>query len=187
MTQDLNRRELLGTAVGRPSRRRGDCRRARRPGRGQGVVHQDHLAAGLRGRYQGVFQDRNQPQDHRLGRGDRLGTEGCLCPRGITLRAARRREPDARIEHLWQKIYRSHRDMRGGPFMVNDLSGIDMALWDITGKLHGVPVYRLLGGPSRDRIRMYPSPRHTRPAPGGSAPVGPAGGIDIAAASSGRT
>ena len=61
-----------------------------------------------------------------------------------------------RIEHLWQKIYRSHRDMRGGPFMVHTLSAIDMALWDITGKAWGVPVYRLLGGPLRDKVRMYP-------------------------------
>ena len=49
--------------------------------------------------------------------------------------------------------------MRGGPFMVHTLSAIDMALWDITGKLRGVPVYRLLGGPTRDKIRMYPTPK----------------------------
>ena len=57
-------------------------------------------------------------------------------------------ENPTRIEHLWQKLYRSHRDMRGGPFMVHTIAGIDMALWDITGKLWGVPVYRLLGGPT---------------------------------------
>lgn len=74
-------------------------------------------------------------------------------------------ENPTRIEHLWQKIYRSHRDMRGGPFMVHTLSAIDMALWDITGKLHGVPVYRLLGGPCRERIRMYPSPKAHKAAP----------------------
>jgi galactonate dehydratase len=64
-------------------------------------------------------------------------------------------ENPTRIEHLWQKVYRSHRDMRGGPEMVHTLAGIDQALWDITGKLWGVPVYRLLGGPTRDRIRVY--------------------------------
>ena len=67
-------------------------------------------------------------------------------------------ENPTRIEHLWQKIYRSHRDMRGGPFMTHTLAGIDMALWDITGKLWGVPVYRLLGGPTRDKVRFYPTP-----------------------------
>src|SRR4051812_34536008 len=66
-------------------------------------------------------------------------------------------ENPTRIEHLWQKLYRSHRDIRGGPFMTQVISGLDMALWDITGKLHGVPVYRLLGGPTRDKIRMYPT------------------------------
>lgn len=79
-------------------------------------------------------------------------------------------ENPTRIEHLWQKIYRSHRDMRGGPFMTHTLSAIDMALWDITGKLHNVPVYRLLGGPTRDKIRMYPSPKSHKCGTGGPHP-----------------
>ncbi len=70
-------------------------------------------------------------------------------------------ENPTRIEHLWQKLYRSHRDMRGGPYMVHTIAGLDMALWDIAGKLWGVPVYRLLGGPARDKIRGYPSPKAT--------------------------
>lgn len=75
-------------------------------------------------------------------------------------------ENPTRIEHLWQKLYRSHRDMRGGPFMVHTIAGIDMALWDITGKLWGVPVYRILGGPTRDKIRVYPSAKATKPGAG---------------------
>jgi galactonate dehydratase len=76
-------------------------------------------------------------------------------------------ENPTRIEHLWQKLYRAHRDMRGGPFMVHTIAGIDMALWDITGKLWGVPVHRLLGGPCRDRIRIYPSAKSHKAPPGG--------------------
>jgi galactonate dehydratase len=79
-------------------------------------------------------------------------------------------ENPTRIEHLWQKVFRSHRDMRGGPFMVHTLSAIDMALWDIAGKLHGVPVYRLLGGPCRERIRMYPTPKAHKVGTGGPHP-----------------
>lgn len=79
-------------------------------------------------------------------------------------------ENPTRIEHLWQKLYRSHRDMRGGPFMVHTISAIDMALWDITGKLWGVPVNQLLGGPTRDKIRMYPSAKATKVGTGGPHP-----------------
>src|SRR5437868_9687650 len=75
-------------------------------------------------------------------------------------------ENPTRIEFLWQKLYRAHRDMRGGPFMVHTIAGIDMALWDIAGKLWGVPVYRLLGGPTRDKIRVYPSAKATKPGAG---------------------
>jgi galactonate dehydratase len=79
-------------------------------------------------------------------------------------------ENPTRIEHLWQKVFRAHRDMRGGPFMTHTLSAVDMALWDITGKHWGVPVYRLLGGPTRDKVRMYPSPVATKLGTGGPHP-----------------
>ena len=76
-------------------------------------------------------------------------------------------ENPTRIEHLWQKLHRSHRDIRGGPFMVHTLSAIDLALWDIAGKLYGVPVYRLLGGPTRDKIRIYSTPKALKVPPHG--------------------
>ncbi|MDP6153131.1 MAG: galactonate dehydratase [Phycisphaeraceae bacterium] len=59
-----------------------------------------------------------------------------------------------RIEHHWQHLYRAV-FFRSGPVRMSALSGIDQALWDIAGKHHGVPTYQLLGGPVRDRIRVY--------------------------------
>jgi len=58
------------------------------------------------------------------------------------------------VVHHWQAIYR-HAFYRGGPILTSALSGIDHALWDIKGKLLNVPVYELLGGPTRDRVRVY--------------------------------
>jgi len=58
------------------------------------------------------------------------------------------------IERHWQHIYR-YQFFRGGPVLMNALSAIDIALWDIAGKHYGVPVYRLLGGPVREKARVY--------------------------------
>ena len=58
------------------------------------------------------------------------------------------------VVHHWQAMYR-HAFYRGGPILTSVLSGIEQALWDIKGKLLGVPVYELLGGPTRDRVRVY--------------------------------
>ncbi|MHA3979149.1 galactonate dehydratase [Halovulum sp. GXIMD14794] len=63
------------------------------------------------------------------------------------------RDP-ARIEDIWQLIYRNG-CYRGGPVLMSAISGIDIALWDIKGKVCGQPVHSLLGGPVRDRIRSY--------------------------------
>ncbi len=59
-----------------------------------------------------------------------------------------------RIEHIWQRLYRTG-FYRGGPVMCSAISGIEQALWDIKGKWLNVPVYELLGGRVRDRIRIY--------------------------------
>lgn len=59
-----------------------------------------------------------------------------------------------RVVFHWQAIHRGA-FYRGGPIKTAILSGIDQALWDIKGKVYGVPVYKLLGGPTRDRIRVY--------------------------------
>ncbi|MHC1478682.1 galactonate dehydratase [Frateuria aurantia] len=58
------------------------------------------------------------------------------------------------IEDLWQVMYRGG-FYRGGPILMSAIAGIDQALWDIKGKHLGQPVHALLGGPIRDRIRVY--------------------------------
>jgi len=63
------------------------------------------------------------------------------------------------VTHHWQAIYR-HAFYRGGPILTSALSGIDQALWDIKGKALGVPVYELLGGPTRNRVRVYAHARN---------------------------
>ena len=76
-------------------------------------------------------------------------------------------ENPTRIEHLWQKMFRAHRDIRGGAILIHAMAAIDVALWDIAGKLWNTPIYRLLGGPTRDRIRVYFTPLAYKVPPGG--------------------
>jgi galactonate dehydratase len=59
-----------------------------------------------------------------------------------------------KIERHWQVMYR-HGFWRGGPVLGSAVAALDHALWDITGKAYGVPVYKLLGGPVRDKVRVY--------------------------------
>ena len=59
-----------------------------------------------------------------------------------------------KIELLWQAMYRWPR-WRGGPVLNSAISAVEIALWDILGKILDVPVYKLLGGEARDRIRLY--------------------------------
>jgi len=60
----------------------------------------------------------------------------------------------ARINDIWQTLYRAG-FYRGGPILMSAIAGIDQALWDIKGKALGVPVYELLGGLVRDRMKTY--------------------------------
>lgn len=64
-------------------------------------------------------------------------------------------EDPTRVEHLWQMMFRQHFWHGNGIVRATALSGIDIALWDIAGKVHGVPCHRLWGGPVRDWIRTY--------------------------------
>ncbi|WP_329069235.1 galactonate dehydratase [Amycolatopsis sp. NBC_01480] len=59
-----------------------------------------------------------------------------------------------RIEDHWQVLRRGG-FYRGGPVLSSALAGIDHALWDIAGKVREAPVHELLGGPVRDRVRVY--------------------------------
>lgn len=64
-------------------------------------------------------------------------------------------EDPRRIEHLWQMMYRQHFWHGNGIVRGTAISGIDIALWDIAGKIHGVPTHELWGGRVRDYIRLY--------------------------------
>ena len=64
-------------------------------------------------------------------------------------------EDPRRIEHLWQMMYRQHFWHGNGIVRGTAISGIDIALWDILGKIHGVPCHELWGGRVRDYIRLY--------------------------------
>jgi galactonate dehydratase len=161
---DLNRRELFGAAAGAALLAQQPAAGAQVEDRGSNL-----RITGVRGLPCGTKAFVKIETNRNItGWGEITGLE----PRVAAALADSLREllvdqNPTRIEHLWQKVFRSHRDMRGGAFMTHTLSAIDMALWDITGKAWGVPVYRLLGGPLRDKVRMYPAPKATKLGTGG--------------------
>lgn len=64
-------------------------------------------------------------------------------------------EDPTRVEHLWQMMYRQHFWHGHGIVRATAIAGIDLALWDILGKVCGVPCSKLWGGPVRDHVRTY--------------------------------
>jgi len=60
-----------------------------------------------------------------------------------------------RIEYLWQMMWRQHFWHGNGIVRSTAIAGIDLALWDLLGKIHGVPCHQLWGGRVRDYIRLY--------------------------------
>lgn len=58
------------------------------------------------------------------------------------------------IEDIWQVLFRGG-FYRGGPILTSAISGIEQALWDIKGKYYNMPVYEMLGGAVRDKVRVY--------------------------------
>lgn len=64
-------------------------------------------------------------------------------------------EDPAHIEEIWQRVFRNYSSLNGRGFVSHIVSALDIALWDIRGKVLGVPAYQLLGGPVRESVPLY--------------------------------
>jgi D-galactarolactone cycloisomerase len=90
-----------------------------------------------------------------------VGWGECYGPAGITEAVVKSVAPwligedPLRTDFLWQMIYARLRDHGQKGVVIQGLSGIDIALWDIKGKHFGVPVHQLLGGPLRTSVQAY--------------------------------
>ncbi|MCK1711233.1 mandelate racemase/muconate lactonizing enzyme family protein [Bradyrhizobium sp. 143] len=99
---------------------------------------------------------------------DIIGWGECYGPAGMTAAVIESVAPwlmgedPLRTEYLWQMIYARLRDHGQKGIVIEGLSGIDIALWDIKGKHFGVPVHQLLGGAQRTHIVAYATGLHRR-------------------------
>ena len=75
-----------------------------------------------------------------------------------------------KIQDLWTVLFRGG-FYRGGGILMSAISGIDQALWDIKGKYFNVPVWQLMGGSCRDKMRVYSWVGGDRPATSPLLPV----------------
>lgn len=90
-----------------------------------------------------------------VGWGECLGDKGTVVAEGVhSYEHALLGQDPRRVVHHWQSMYRGT-FWRSGPILGAAISGLEMAMWDILGKSLNVPVWQLLGGSVRDRIRMY--------------------------------
>jgi galactonate dehydratase len=64
-------------------------------------------------------------------------------------------EDASRIEYLWHKLYAGFNSLGSLGFVSAIISGVDIALWDLRGKVLGLPIYELLGGRFHDRLVLY--------------------------------
>jgi len=90
-----------------------------------------------------------------VGVGEALGDKGLVVAQAVRelARYLEGKDP-GQIELHWQAMYRGA-FWRGGPILNAAISGVEQALWDLLGKSLGVPVYALLGGKCRERVRVY--------------------------------
>jgi galactonate dehydratase len=97
----------------------------------------------------------NQPGLHGWGEGTLEGKAGAVIACVNDFRDFLIGHDPMLVEHHWQSMY-VHSFYRAGPVIGSAISGIDQALWDIRGKALGMPVYKLLGGPSDPKgVRGY--------------------------------
>jgi D-galactarolactone cycloisomerase len=90
-----------------------------------------------------------------------VGWGECYGPAWITATVVKSMTPlligmdPLRTDALWQELYARFRDHGQKGVIIEGLSGIDIALWDIKGKHFGVPAYQLMGGPLRTNVQAY--------------------------------
>jgi D-galactarolactone cycloisomerase len=98
-----------------------------------------------------------------------VGWGECYGPAWITAAVVKSVSPwllgadPLRTDWLWQETYARLRDHGQKGVVIQGLSGIDIALWDIKGKHFGVPAHRLMGGPLRTEVRAYATGLYRRP------------------------